>query len=68
MTEEPGNLGKIFDKHIEYEFDKGDIEATMTTMTDEPYVHHVPTLTGGFGYDEVYAFTRIALLEKCQKI
>ena len=42
MTEEPGNLGKIFDKHIEYEFDKEDIEATMTTMTDEPYVHPVP--------------------------
>jgi carboxymethylenebutenolidase len=28
----------------------------MTTMTDEPYFHHVPTLTGGFGYNEVYSF------------
>ena len=47
MAEEPEKLGKIFDKHIEYEFKKEDVEATMTTMTDEPYVHHVPTLTGG---------------------
>jgi len=51
MTEELERLGKIFDKHLEYEFDKEDVEATMTTMTDEPYVHHVPTLTGGFGYE-----------------
>lgn len=28
---------------------KKDVDATMTTMTDEPYVHHVPTLAGGFG-------------------
>ena len=67
MTEEPGNLGKIFDKHIEYEFDKGDIEATMTTMTDEPYVHHVPTLTGGFGYDEVYSFYKNSFIGKMPK-
>ncbi|MDF0682167.1 MAG: hypothetical protein P0116_14505 [Candidatus Nitrosocosmicus sp.] len=62
----PEKLGKIFDKHIEYEFDKEDVESTMTTMTDEPYVHHVPTLTGGFGYDEVGL--KNTLLEKCQKI
>ena len=61
MAEEPEKLGKIFDKHIEYEFDKEDVEATMTTMTDEPYVHHVPTLAGGFGYDEYIAFTKIGL-------
>jgi carboxymethylenebutenolidase len=67
MTEEPGNLGKIFDKHIEYEFDKEDIEATMTTMTDEPYVHHVPTLTGGFGYDEVYSFYKNRFIGKMPK-
>ena len=67
MTEEPEKLGKIFDKHIEYEFDKEDIEATMTTMTDEPYVHHVPTLTGGFGYDEVYSFYKNRLYWKNAK-
>ncbi len=50
------DLGKVFDKHIEYEFEDKDVKATMTTMVDEPYVHNVPTLTGGIGYDGVYNF------------
>ena len=33
-----------------------DVEATMKTMVKQPYVHHVPMLTGGFGYDEVHNF------------
>jgi carboxymethylenebutenolidase len=28
----------------------------MKTMVREPYVHHVPMLTGAVGYDEVYNF------------
>ena len=28
----------------------------MKTMVKEPYVHHIPTLTGGIGYDGVYNF------------
>jgi carboxymethylenebutenolidase len=67
MIEEPHKLGKIFDKHIEYEFDKEDVKATMTTMTDEPYVHHVPTLTGGFGYNEVYSFYKNSFIGKMPK-
>ena len=49
-------IDKVFDKHIEYEFETRDLEATMTTMVQDPYVLHVPTLTGGEGYNEVYAF------------
>jgi carboxymethylenebutenolidase len=67
MIEAPDKLGKIFDKHIEYKFDKKDVEATMTTMTDEPYVHHVPTLTGGFGYNEVYSFYKNRFVGKMPK-
>lgn len=67
MIEEHDKLGKIFDKHIEYEFDKEDVEATMTTMTDEPYVHHVPTLTGGIGYNEVYSFYKNRFVGKMPK-
>ena len=40
-------LGKVFDEHIKCEFERRDIEATMKTMIKEPYVHHIPTLTGG---------------------
>ena len=50
------NLGAAFDKHIECEFEYQDVDATMKTMVKEPYVHHVPMLTGGVGYDEVYNF------------
>jgi carboxymethylenebutenolidase len=50
------NLGKIFDKHIKFEFKDKDVGLTMKTMVKEPYVHHVPVLTGGVGYDGVYNF------------
>jgi hypothetical protein len=30
MIREPDELGKIFDKHIEYVFEKQDVDATMT--------------------------------------
>jgi len=56
MDKEQRNLADIFDKHLEFEFDREDVDATMTTMTEDPYVHHVPTLTGGRGYNEVYNF------------
>lgn len=67
MIKELDKLGKIFDKHIECEFEKEDVAATMTTMTDEPYVHHVPTLTGGLGYDEVYLFYKNSFVGKMPK-
>jgi carboxymethylenebutenolidase len=50
------NLGKIFDNHIKFEFKDKDVGLTMKTMVKEPYVHHVPVLTGGVGYDGVYNF------------
>jgi carboxymethylenebutenolidase len=56
-TREP-NLGAVFDQHIKHEFEDHDVDATMETMTKEPYVHHVPVMTGGIGYDGVYNFYR----------
>ena len=52
----PNTLAAVFDKHVNCEFEKIDVDATMQTMTKEPYVYHVPVLTGGIGYDEVYTF------------
>ena len=43
------NLGAIFDAHVKHEFVDHDVDATMKTMVHEPYVHHVPILTGGEG-------------------
>lgn len=50
------DLGAVFDAHVKHEFVDHDVEATMRTMVAEPYVHNVPTLTGGFGYEGVRRF------------
>jgi carboxymethylenebutenolidase len=52
----PNNLGRVFNKHLKFEFEEKDVDETMKTMMPEPYVHHVPVLTGGIGYDGVYNF------------
>jgi carboxymethylenebutenolidase len=57
-------LGKVFDYHIKCEFERRDIDATMKTMSKEPYVHHIPTLTGGIGYSGVYNFYKDELIGK----
>ena len=52
------DLGAIFDAHIKAEFVDRDVAETMATMTPEPYLTHVPTLTGGTGRSEVERFYR----------
>jgi len=43
------DLAATFDAHVQAEFQDLDLDATMATMTEDPYVHHVPTITGGNG-------------------
>lgn len=50
------DLGAIFDEHVASEFVAKDVDATMRTMTAEPYVWHVPALTGAAGAEAVRAF------------
>jgi carboxymethylenebutenolidase len=52
------DLGAIFDAHVQAEFVDKDVAATMATMAPEPYLTHVPTLTGGTGRVEVEHFYR----------
>ena len=52
------DLGAVFDAHVKAEFVDMDVAATMATMTPEPYLTHVPTLTGGIGRAEVECFYR----------
>lgn len=42
-------LNKMWDEHCNYEFSAHDVDATMKTMTEQPYVNHIPTMTGGTG-------------------
>jgi len=54
---------EIFQQHMNAEM-TGDIEATMATMTDAPYVNNVPVMTGGFGRDGVRQFYTNHLIDK----
>jgi carboxymethylenebutenolidase len=55
---EAHDLGAVFDAHVKAEFVDRDVAATMATMTAEPYLTHLPTLTGGTGRSEVERFYR----------
>ena len=50
------DLSAIWDKHCEYEFGTRNVDDTMSTMVAEPYVNHIPTMTGGVGYKELHRF------------
>ncbi len=50
------NLGALFDEHVADEFVAKDVSATMSTMTAEPFVNHVPTMMGGVGGRDVADF------------
>src|SRR6266496_1460845 len=50
------DLAATFDAHVKAEFQDLDLEATMGTMAPDPYVHHVPTITGGNGVAGVRDF------------
>ena len=43
------DLDHLWDMHCFYEFAERDVPKTMATMIDEPYVNHIPTMTGGVG-------------------
>jgi len=55
MASEP-DIASVFDDHVAAEFVDMDLDATMATMTDEPYVNHVPVMTGGMGFEGVRQF------------
>ena len=43
------DLERLWERHLDYEFATKDTDKTMATMVAEPYVNHVPTMTGGTG-------------------
>jgi len=50
-------LVALWEAHCGYEFETRDVDATMATMVAEPYVNHVPTMTGGVGHNQLKRFT-----------
>jgi carboxymethylenebutenolidase len=50
------DLAFLWEQHTRAEFETRDVDATMATMVDQPYVNHIPTMTGGVGQDELKRF------------
>jgi carboxymethylenebutenolidase len=50
------DLAALWEAHCRHEFETRDVDATMATMVDEPYVNHIPTMTGGVGRDQLKRF------------
>jgi len=61
---DPHDFGALFDAHVSAEFVTHDVDATMRTMTGDPYVIHVPTMTGGVGAAELRRFYRHHFIPK----
>jgi carboxymethylenebutenolidase len=54
----------LFAEHVYHEFTTRDVDATMATMIDEPYVNHTPTLTGGIGHDMLKRFYKYHFVDQ----
>ena len=52
------DLAALWEEHCRFEFETRDADATMATMVSEPYLNHVPTMTGGVGHEQVKRFYR----------
>lgn len=50
------DLEALWERHLDCEFTTRDVAKTMATMVAEPYVNHVPTMTGGTGAEALARF------------
>lgn len=50
------SLAEIWEEHVTTEFGTKDVDSTMKTMVADPYVNHIPTMTGGVGHDQLKRF------------
>ena len=58
------DFAALFAEHTYHEFTTKDVDATMETMIDEPYVNHVPTLAGGVGHDMLKRFYKYHFVDQ----
>jgi carboxymethylenebutenolidase len=61
------DLEKLWEAHTNCEFVTRDAAATMRTMVAEPYVNHVPVMTGGVGARDLARFYANHFIPKCPK-
>jgi carboxymethylenebutenolidase len=58
------DLSALWEVHRACEFVTRDADATIATMVDEPYVNHIPTMTGGYGRELLRRFYRDHFIPK----
>jgi carboxymethylenebutenolidase len=56
MPQRDTDIAAVLDEHLAAEFERRDLDATMETMSEDPYLDHVPVMTGGVGREEVRRF------------
>jgi len=61
------DLSALWERHRACEFELRDADATMRTMVEEPYVNHIPTMTGGFGQTDLHRFYKEHFIPKSPK-
>jgi carboxymethylenebutenolidase len=50
------DLAGVFDEHVAAEFVAQDLDQAMGTMAGNPFVYHLPSMTGGLGTEGVRRF------------
>jgi carboxymethylenebutenolidase len=56
LTDAQRAMVETWERHTSAEFSTKNVDATMATMTANPFVNHVPLMTGGVGRDAVRSF------------
>ena len=56
LTPEQQAMVEVWEHHLAAELKEKDIDATMATMSSDPFVNHVPVMTGNVGFNEVRHF------------
>lgn len=55
LTSEQSATVEILNAHVDAEM-RGDLDQTLSTMSSDPHVNHIPTLVGGIGAEGVREF------------
>jgi carboxymethylenebutenolidase len=61
------DLSGLWETHCMHEFATRNVDETMKTMVAQPYVNHIPTMTGGVGHDYLKRFYKYHFIPKTPK-
>jgi carboxymethylenebutenolidase len=61
------DLNALWEQHLACEFTIRDADANMKTMVAQPYVNHIPTMTGGVGHELLKRFYKYHFINQSPK-